>query len=188
MEGSEYIRRGAWRRRCGCSRASRLRLNSHISGCPRIYPLRLEEADGNSLFHLDRCATPHWCAIGYDYYDRHARMAIPAGEHPIPLPKVKTTEQWDTTRYEPVLNQTFTDQEVRLDGREFISCRFKNVTFVYDGTARAALMNVFIDRTIPPRLQTTNPAIENWSDLMRGLGMTQATLNQQLLPALPTAK
>jgi hypothetical protein len=108
---------------------------------------------------------------------------IPPGEHPLPLPiGVKTTEQWDAMRLNQIFNQTFVDQEVILDRCEYVRCNFKNVTFVYEGTGRTALIDVLIDRDIPSRLQTTNPAIQTWSEIQRGLGMIQAPTRRSPLP------
>jgi hypothetical protein len=71
---------------------------------------------------------------------------------------------------EPVVNKEFRNQEVELDGKNFVDCRFINVTYRYNGTMPVQMS----DCTLPggPReyiLQTDNPLIMVTHELVNAL-------------------
>ena len=46
-----------------------------------------------------------------------------------------TSKEWSIYKKESVLNKTFRNERVVLDGKSFSGCTFQNVTFEYNGTA-----------------------------------------------------
>lgn len=67
-----------------------------------------------------------WMALGYDIYDRH---------HPHYGSDPLSKYAWDDNKpLERIYSPVFTNETVVLDGKEFISPTFDNVTFVFNGT------------------------------------------------------
>jgi hypothetical protein len=68
-----------------------------------------------------------------------------------------------------VLNQTFENKEVLLDGHSYTRCKFANVTFVYNGTTPIQFTNNQIQGTI--RHRSDNQAVEGTIVLMKGFDL-----------------
>jgi hypothetical protein len=69
---------------------------------------------------------------------------------------------------EPVVNKEFRNQEVELDGKNFVDCRFINVTFRYNGTMPIQFSNC----TLPVGeyiLQADNPVVMVTHELVDAL-------------------
>jgi hypothetical protein len=63
-----------------------------------------------------------------------------------------------------VYGQTFKNQTIELDGREFVKSTFEHVTFVYNGTAPTRLID---NTSTDHQLQSSNPVVLQTMDLMR---------------------
>jgi hypothetical protein len=76
--------------------------------------------------------------------------------------------KWPTP-YAPefVINRTFHNQEVALDGFSYTGCKFYNVTFVYNGTTPVQFSN---NEVYGSWIKTDNPAISGAVLLLKGLG------------------
>lgn len=73
---------------------------------------------------------------------------------------------WRNSRTRQVANKEFVNQEVPLDGIEYIDCKFDRVTFVYNGLAPSGisgLSGVTYDEKGRPtaRCKSTNPIVNN---------------------------
>jgi hypothetical protein len=71
---------------------------------------------------------------------------------------------------EPVVNKEFRNETVELDGKNFVDCRFVNVTFRYNGTMPTQFSNC----TMPGAgreyiLQTDNPLVLTTHELVNAL-------------------
>jgi hypothetical protein len=72
-----------------------------------------------------------------------------------------------------VLNETFTNEVVLLDGSHYIGCTFNNVTFKYNGTTPVNLSNSTVNGDY--ELTTDNLAVEGAVALLYGFGAVQAS-------------
>lgn len=70
---------------------------------------------------------------------------------------------WDAP-LKRVYRQTFKNQTIELDGREFVESTFEHVTFAYNGTAPTRLID---NKSTDHRLQSSNPVVLQVMDLMR---------------------
>jgi hypothetical protein len=67
-----------------------------------------------------------------------------------------------------IVNQTFENREVVLDGYSYTGCRFINVTFVYNGTTPPQFNNNKFFGTV--QFRSDNPAINGGVVILKGLG------------------
>jgi hypothetical protein len=72
-----------------------------------------------------------WGSVGYDFYDRHH-----------PTFGYDVNRVWDDSKpLERVYNGNFQNQTVSLDGKYFLSPKFDNVTFAYEGIGAVGMDN-----------------------------------------------
>jgi len=71
----------------------------------------------------------------------------------------KNTASWDSIPKRPVVGKTFENEQVVIDATRFINCKFRNVTFVFEGTGPFEFDGV-CEMTPPLSLQTAHPAIQ----------------------------
>jgi hypothetical protein len=102
----------------------------------------------------------------------------------LPITRIKTTEEWTQAgaRLVPTTNQNFKYQEVKLDGRNFIGCSFTHVSLFYDGTLPCALTDCQFDPDTVKHFHTHSPAIAQWTEIIRSLGMLNPGINFALHP------
>jgi len=72
---------------------------------------------------------------------------------------------------EIISDRTFVNQEVPIDGKEYINCTFKSVTFVWNGTASFQFRGGTI--IAPVRVHTNNDAVWTTFALLRGMGIVR---------------
>jgi hypothetical protein len=70
---------------------------------------------------------------------------------------------WDVP-LKRVYGQTFKNQAIELDGREFVESTFEHVTFVYNGTAPTRLIQ---NKSTDHSLQSSNPVVKQTMELAR---------------------
>jgi hypothetical protein len=119
---------------------------------------------------------------------KRSTAQVPEG-HPVPMPIFRTIEEWDEARknLKPITNRKFTHEEVTLDGNEFIGCSFVHVNLFYNGTAPISLTNCDFDADTIKHFHSRNPAMAQWIELLRNLGMLKTGLNFALTPVKPTS-
>lgn len=90
-----------------------------------------------------------------------------------PLELFNGVLRWREGRLKQVANQTFKNQEVRVDGIEFIDCIFDGVTFVYEGTGKVAMSGSMMkaDANGKPNclFRTSHPIVGATSLLLEGM-------------------
>lgn len=59
----------------------------------------------------------------------------------------------------PIVNQTYRNETVQLDGKAFHDCRFENVTFLYNGTKPTSLIGCTLSGAREFTFQTDNPSV-----------------------------
>lgn len=62
-------------------------------------------------------------------------MATAADGLPLPLPIVRTAEEWTDFKPQQIFNRKYAYEEVLLDGKNYVNCEFLHVSLFYDGTA-----------------------------------------------------
>jgi hypothetical protein len=75
----------------------------------------------------------------------------------------------------PILNRMFTNEDVQLDGYEYVNCTFENVTFYYNGTAASRMTNITFSPNSTIRLMTKNPIIQQTMIIMDTLQKATGT-------------
>ena len=101
------------------------------------------------------------------------------------MPKeIKTLEEWTEAgkHLQEINNRNFTHEEVVIDGKSFNSCTFKHVNIFYSGTAPTALINCTFDEDTRGHFHTRSPAIAQWTELLRNMGMLRADLKHAETP------
>lgn len=103
--------------------------------------------------------------------------------HPMPA-QIKTLEEWTEAgkKLQEVTNRTFTHEEVALDGKCFTGCVFTHVNLFYSGVAPTALINCTFDADTKTHFHTRNPAIAQWTEMLRALGVLAPNLNFAITP------
>lgn len=91
----------------------------------------------------------------------------------MPAPKVRTVEEWTAAaaRLRQKINQKFEFCEVILDGNKFINCTFTHVNLFYNGTLPTAFSNCDFDDDTVKHFHTQNPALAQWMEITRSLGL-----------------
>lgn len=56
-------------------------------------------------------------------------------KQPVEASEQTAQATWEKTEKFPVLNKTFVNERIVIDGKSFSGCRFENVKMVYNGTA-----------------------------------------------------
>jgi hypothetical protein len=64
---------------------------------------------------------------------------------------------WATYQKQQIVSKSFNNEKIIVDGKSFISCSFKNVTFEYNATAPFDIINSSLDGQL--LLDTTSPPI-----------------------------
>jgi len=107
-------------------------------------------------------------------------------EHPMPA-EIKTLEDWTEAgkHLQEINNQNFTHEEVVLDGKGFTGCTFTHVNLFYSGIAPTALINCTFDPDTKAHFHTRNPAIAQWTEMLRSLEALKPNLNFALTPLPP---
>jgi hypothetical protein len=77
----------------------------------------------------------------------------------IPLPVVRTAEEWTEFKTVLVFNRKFAYEEIVLDGKNYMGCEFTHVSLFYDGTTPAA-MTIADSIRIP--FSTSTPTTRQW--------------------------
>ena len=72
----------------------------------------------------------------------------------------------------PVVNQTYRNETVELDGKSFNGCRFANVTFVYNGTKPTQFTDCSRTGENEYKFQTDNPAVMTTVEVIHWLRTT----------------
>jgi hypothetical protein len=65
-----------------------------------------------------------------------------------------------------IRGQTFKDQTVPLDGKEYIDCTFDNVVFAFEGKAGFQLTNVHFEKGSKFGISSDNPVVKATLQLM----------------------
>lgn len=73
-----------------------------------------------------------------------------------------------------VINQSFENQTVPLDGYSYNDCTFKNVTFTYNGTTAPQISGSSFDHVL---LHTDNPAVVGTMVVAEGIGMLRPNVH-----------
>jgi SAM-dependent methyltransferase len=96
----------------------------------------------------------------------------------------KMLDQWTAagSRLDESINQSFKYQEVRIDGRKFVGCSFTHVNLFYDGTLPFHFDNCQFDPDTMSHFHTNNPAMAQWTELLRTLGVLKPDTNFVLQP------
>ncbi len=97
------------------------------------------------------------------FYNNFGRSdALISTESQMPPPWVTPYE------FQRIEGKVFENQQVKMDGRHFINCKFRNVTIVYAGAAPIAVTGAEISgKTF---FQTPNPSIESAVVMLYGFG------------------
>jgi len=99
--------------------------------------------------------------IGSSKRGTRGRLANPSADFPTP--------NW-LEPLEPVVNQEFRNQVVELDGKNFVDCKFVNVTFLYNGTMPIQFSNCTIAGVKGEYiLQADNPVVMVTHELVDAL-------------------
>jgi hypothetical protein len=96
----------------------------------------------------------------------------------------KMLDQWTAAGscLDESINQSFKYQEVRIDGRKFVGCSFTHVNLFYDGTLPFHFDNCQFDTDTMTHFHTNNPAMAQWTELLRTLGVLKPDINFVLQP------
>jgi hypothetical protein len=85
-----------------------------------------------------------------------------------------------------IVNQTFRNETVDVDGKEFLECTFENVTFKFEGKRAFRFINVKFVRPSYYRFLTSNPVVTQTASLLNTLeNLTGMNIEHQYLPAEP---
>lgn len=111
-----------------------------------------------------------------------ARIATKA--HTVGPFSEKMIDEWTTagSRLIESVNQSFSYQEVRIDGRKFVGCSFTHVSLFYDGMLPFSFDNCQFDADTVTHFHTHSPAMAQWTELLRTLGVLKPDLNFVLQP------
>jgi hypothetical protein len=107
--------------------------------------------------------------------------------HPVPMPTFRTIEEWNDALkgLKVITNRKFTHEQVTLDGNQFIGCSFVHVNLFYNGTAPFFFVSCDFDEDTKKHFHSRNPAMAQWVELLRTLGMLREGLNFALTPVEP---
>ena len=100
-----------------------------------------------------------WAAIGYDIYDRHTHAP----------------NRWQSRELTPIVNQTFANETVHVDGHSFMDVRFDNVSLDYEGTSPIHFERISFggsragETMTAVRLSTHNPVVHSTVAIMNML-------------------
>lgn len=67
-----------------------------------------------------------------------------------------------------IVGQAYSNQEIPLDGHQYVHCVFKNVTFIYNGTRPV----VFVDNVIDGfNMKSNSPSVNGTVNILKGMGL-----------------
>ena len=91
------------------------------------------------------------------------------------LSPTKSEEEWYATPKTQIVDKTYKNERVELDGKSFTLCRFENVTFVYRGTAPFDL-GVDNEITGGPSIEAPSPNLQGMIKLLATVGALDPNL------------
>jgi hypothetical protein len=102
----------------------------------------------------------------------------------IPLPTVRTAEQWTALRatLEEVANRKYESGELLLDSTHFRNCTFTRMRLYYDGISPMAFTDCEFDEDTRRSIQSHSPLIAQWMEILRGLGWLREGAKMATLP------
>jgi hypothetical protein len=118
---------------------------------------------------------------------RRAIVTLPPEAHPVPMPTFRTIEEWNEALkgLKLITNRKFTHEQVTLDGIQFVGCSFVHVNLFYNGTGPFFFVNCDFDEDTKKHFHSRNPAMAQWTELLRTLGILREGLNFVLTPVEP---
>ena len=123
-----------------------------------------------------------WGALGYDLYDRH---------HPRYGTDPQSVYAWDDNKpLERIYTQTFVNETVVLDGKEFINPTFDNVTLIFNGTGGVRINNptwIKHDGKMLVRFASRNRLVTSTVSLWSALASVTGCNNQGVINLGPNA-
>jgi hypothetical protein len=84
----------------------------------------------------------------------------------------------------PIVNQTYRNETVQLDGKDFTDCRFVSVTFLYNGTMPTRFTNCKIGPPGEVQFRTDNPAVSivhEITNILRELAGEKGIIERNLI-------
>ena len=91
-----------------------------------------------------------------------------------PLERFNGYLRWREGRLKQVAGREFRNQEVSLDGIEYIDCKFDGVTFVYNGNGKTGISSSIIlakpDGKPNAQFRTDNPVVGSSALIFEALG------------------
>jgi hypothetical protein len=125
-------------------------------------------------------------AFSFFYFSRGIKKIAPSkvGEHLIPLPVVRTMEEWTELggKLTIVTNRKFEYVEEVVDGKAYVNCTFTHVNTFYDGTAPVSFSNCTFDADTISHFHTHSPGIAQWMETLRTLGIFRPDLKHAINP------
>jgi len=109
-------------------------------------------------------------------------MATAADGLPLPLPIVRTAEEWTDFKPQQIFNRKYAYEEVLLDGKNYVNCEFLHVSLFYDGTAPTAMTNCQFDPDTIQHFHSHNPAMAQMVEIIRSLRMLKDGIQFGLTP------
>jgi hypothetical protein len=102
-----------------------------------------------------------------------------------PLERFNGVLRWREGRLKQVAGKQFTNQEVPLDGIEYIDCVFDGVTFVYNGTGKTAISGKSIITAKPDgkpnfQLKTESPLVGSVALIFQELGLLREDARRRI--------
>jgi hypothetical protein len=77
--------------------------------------------------------------------------------------------QFNSMKMKPILSQTYRNQTLHIDGKEYIDCTFDNVTFIYEGKAPFQFTEAHFPNGTTIQFGSPNPAINTALHLLGSL-------------------